>query len=66
VTYHNLYPISKVATPFVATENARLVVDRRLITGLVVKAMGPMGVNDNAQQAAPVPVKIQHERTTPK
>lgn len=53
-------------TALVAMENARLVFDRIFIRGLVVKAMGPMGVNDHEQQAAAVPgrVKIQHSGTT--
>ena len=55
MTCHNLYAISNVAAAFVAIESARLVVDKMFIRELDVKAMGPMGVNDHAQQATPVP-----------
>ena len=50
----------------VAMESARAVISRIPIRGFIVKAMGPMGVNANMQQAHPVPesVKIQHKGTT--
>ena len=56
MTYHNLYAISSVVTPFVAMESVRVVIDRIFMRGLVVKAMGPiMRVNEHAQQASPIP-----------
>ena len=66
MTYHNLYAINNVVTALVMTDSARLVVDSLFIRGLVVKSIGPVGVNDHAQQARVVPriVKIQHTEGT--
>ena len=52
-------------TPFVAMESVRVAIDRIFMRGLVVKAMGPAGVNDHAQQVTAVPgsVKIQSKGT---
>ena len=65
MTYHNLHAIKEVVIALVAMESAIVVVDRTVIRGFVVKAMGPMGVNAHAQQATDVPgsVKIQHNGT---
>ena len=55
-------------TPFVAMESVRVVIDRIFMRGLVVKAMGPAGVNDHAQQVTAVPgsVKIQSRERIPR